>query len=229
MLQENQIIRCYHCGNLVNCKLVFADSSALLFEQFLNPDQTIDKFYRKFDFLNYKCSTCGGINLIGGFCDNDDEAFEDRENYKRLYPEGPSIVPPKHHWGDNTSPIPSKLVRTYEEIWHLKHQAPNAFGNQIRRCLEFICMDKQAEGANLYKQLVNLYDKGWLPGNYKGISNIIRSVGNMGSHLSERELDYWDVELLDEFFRMIVNYIYVIPSKLARLEQRVNPDPKSKT
>ncbi len=104
---------------------------------------------------------------------------------------------------------------------NLKHQAPNAFGNQIRRCLEFICNDKRADGKNLHEKLLSLSKKELLPGAYKDISNIIRIVGNIGSHLTDRELDYWDVELLDEFFKIIIDYIYIIPTKLKRLEQRI--------
>jgi len=191
----------------------------LLFDEVVNADDEIEKIFSQFDFLNYKCSTCGAINLIGGF--SLDKSGGDR-NYKRLYPECPNIVPPDHHWISKTSPIPKQLVEAYEEIWALKHQVPNAFGNQIRRCLEFICADKKAEGPTLHKKLLNLVEKGYLPGTYKDISNIIRVVGNMGSHLAENNLDYWDVELLDEFFKIIVNYIYTVPSKLARLEQRIN-------
>lgn len=220
MANSKKILRCYHCGNLVTNDLVFSNSCELLFDEIENEEKIIEKFYHKFDFLNYKCSTCGGINLLGGFDYSYNEYLS--TEYQRLYPKGPDIVPPDHHWVEGKSPVPEKLVKIYEEIWYLKHQVPNAFGNQIRRCLEFICNEKEAEGKTLYAKLINLSKKGLLPGTYKDISNIIRIVGNIGSHSTDYELDYWDVELLDEFFKIIVDYIYVIPAKLKRLETRIN-------
>lgn len=137
MDNEKKILRCFHCGNLTSHSLVFSDSGNLMFEEFPKDGGGYERHNERFDFLNYKCSTCESINLIGGFNYqyNGSNLFE----YQRLYPQGPNIIPPDHHWSGNKSPVPEELSRIYEEIWFLKHQVPHAFGNQIRRCLEFIC------------------------------------------------------------------------------------------
>jgi hypothetical protein len=215
---QEQKIRCYHCGNLAISRLVFSDGFEVLKDEVDNEQGDIEKIFGEYKFHIYKCTACDGLNLLGGFVEN---SYGEKDDGGRLYPPGPHIVPPRHHWPDKTPPIPQKLTKIYEEIWHLKHQVPNAFGNQIRRCLEYICSDKKAEGKSLNEKLLFLHKEGYLPGAYKDISHIIRMIGNVGSHLTERELDYWDVELLDEFFRILVDYVYVIPAKLARMKQRL--------
>ncbi len=111
-------MRCYHCGNLVTNDLVFSDTCQLFFGAMEDDKGVTEKIYRTYSFLNYKCSTRGSINLFGGF---DTEVEENNiGELNRLYPKGPNIVPPNHHWPDEIQPIPEKLVKTYEEIWYLK-------------------------------------------------------------------------------------------------------------
>jgi hypothetical protein len=49
----------------------------------------------------------------------------------------------------------------------------------------------------------------------------MRHIGNLGAHAGDDDLDFWDAELLDDFFRAIVEYVYVAPSKIERLKQRI--------
>jgi hypothetical protein len=48
----------------------------------------------------------------------------------------------------------------------------------------------------------------------------MRKVGNLGAHAGDDEVDFWDAELLDEFFRFVVEYVYITPSRILRLKQR---------
>jgi hypothetical protein len=48
----------------------------------------------------------------------------------------------------------------------------------------------------------------------------MRHIGNLGSHAGDKDVDFWDAELLDDFFRSAVEYVYIAPSKIERLKQR---------
>ena len=50
----------------------------------------------------------------------------------------------------------------------------------------------------------------------------MRQIGNLGAHAGDGEVDFWDAELLDDFFRAVVEYVYVVPSKIARMKQRIS-------
>jgi hypothetical protein len=67
-----------------------------------------------------------------------------------------------------------------------------------------------------------LSSRGIFPGYFAEITDLMRHVGNLGSHASDKDVDFWDAELLDDFFRSIVEYVYIAPSKIQRLRQRIS-------
>lgn len=211
------ILRCYNCGNQTKHELINYHVSNILFDQFVYENET-ENLNQDFYYLNYQCSTCSGMNIIGGF---KYEVDTKNNRFKRLYPIGPNIRLPDHQLIEHKQPVPLKILNIYEEIWFLRMQVPNAFANQIRRCLEMICNEKGALGKTLKDKLNDLKAKGYLPGTNEDLVNLIREVGNIGSHHSGHDLDIWDVELLDEFFKIVVDYIYITPKKIERLNERL--------
>ena len=116
--------------------------------------------------------------------------------------------------------VPARILKLYEEIAPLRHIAPNAFAGQIRRALEFICRDQKAQGETLFQQVKDLVSRGTFPGYFAEIADLMRHIGNLGAHASDHDIDNWDAELLDDFFRSVVDYVYIVPSKLKRLKHR---------
>ena len=213
-MSKNQqiVIQCYHCGNTTPHCVSYRHTTKMLFEQI--DDQ---KYYEDYEFVSCICSTCGGLNLFGDFTE-----YPQNEDFskKRLYPMGSSILPPRHKLhGEN--PIPVKILKMYDEIWPLRLSAPNAFVTQVRRALELICQDKGASGKNLYQMLEDLVRKEVFPGYFSEITGILREVGNIAAHASEQEIDLWDAELIDDFFRFVIDYVYIAPSKIERMRQRL--------
>lgn len=215
---ETKIIRCYSCGNEANHKLIF-HHSAEIFYDIVETDEGLEKALNTFHYYNYKCSSCTGLTIIGGF---ENEINIATNKYQQIFPIGPNIRIEQHKLIKKEQPVPEKILKAYEEIWFLRKQVPNAFANQIRRCLEMICNDFGAKGNTLSAKLNNLKNNGLIPGKNEELTKVIREVGNMGSHDSGYELDVWDVELLDEFFKAIVEYLYIVPAKLKRLSSRLN-------
>ncbi|QZO14570.1 DUF4145 domain-containing protein [Pseudoalteromonas piscicida] len=207
-----EILICYHCGNRVPLRRKEIHRGQELYENIEGK-----RYYEDFDYLIYQCPTCQGISIYGNFT-----AFPKNENTnsKRIYPLGGHLIP-ENHKVFSSDCIPHQVVKTYEEIWPLRHIAPNAFAGQVRRALEYICKDQNAEGKTLFKQLENLVSKGIFPGYFAEITDLMRQIGNLGSHASDNEVDFWDAELLDDFFRSVIEYVYIAPSKIKRLKQRM--------
>jgi hypothetical protein len=203
----SEIIKlCHHCGNTTKQFIILQQLGHKLFEQIFK-----EKLFTPYHFLVYKCSTCECLNIYGQYEPYLKYTKREIDKYEYVYPEGPIA----------DESIPRKILEVYQEVYHLKHKAPNAFANQIRRILEFICQQQKAQGETLYKQLADLSTKGKFPGNFKEFSDIIRIVGNIGSHAHKRELDIWDVDLLNDFFLIIVEYLYVAPKKIKDLKKRL--------
>jgi len=178
-----------------------------------------DVYFEDYTWFLYKCGTCGGLNMYGDFF----RVYQLNMNNlldAKLYPKGSGLLPPSHMISPS-DPIPSHILKLYEEVWPLRHRSPSAFIGQIRRLLEYICVDQKASGKDLYGKLQDLITKGILPGYFGDITDLLRVVGNLGAHASDKTLDIWDAELIDEFFRFVIEYVYVAPAKIKRMKERM--------
>lgn len=215
---KNPILECNHCGNLTPHTLHSTYQHSMYF------DETEDeKLYEPYTWLTYTCGTCGGLTIYGGF-------FEFYTDYKslsqhRLYPRGDELLPPAHTLLP-FNPVPEKILKIYQEVWPLRKRAPVAFVGQVRRLLEHVCIDQKAKGKDLFEKLKNLSSKGVFPGYFTQITDLLRKVGNMGSHAMEEDLSIWDAELIDDFFRSIIEYVYIAPSRIRRMESRLKSHEK---
>ena len=116
--------------------------------------------------------------------------------------------------GELHKAVPEAIRAVYSEAWRIKEIAPNAFATQIRRALEAVCEDRQTARGALAVRLEQLADKGELPPNLVEVAGVIRLLGNIGAHAAERQVHPLHVQALDDFFRAVVEYVYVAPSKL---------------
>ena len=169
-----------------------------------------------FHWYGYTCSTCSALNLYGGFSQD----HYPNADFSRLYPTGSNLLPELHKLSAG-DPIPNRVSRIYSEVYPLRKRSPNAFVVQIRRALEFICQDKGAVGRDLFTKLQDLVSQGVFPGYLEEMTDLLRKIGNIGAHADQGDADIWDAELIDDFFRAIVDYVYVSPSKIERLKTRL--------
>jgi uncharacterized protein DUF4145 len=207
-----EVLLCYHCANTVPLRRVGAYKGQQLFEHFDGQRFNEDFFYNL-----YQCPTCRGISVYGDFVKS-----PERKNFaaRLIYPRGAHLLPEPHKVA-SLDCVPARIVKLYEEVWPLRHVAPNAFAGQIRRALEMICHEQKAQGKNLFQQLENLVALGTFPGYFAEITDLMRHVGNLGAHGGDEDVDFWDAELLDDFFRSVVEYVYIAPSKIQRLKKRI--------
>lgn len=216
--KKTELLECATCGNFVRHSLEHKYVADTLVDQL--DDGT--KVYEPFTWLSYSCTTCGALNIYGDHLDlgNDFSARKELKDY-RLYPRGALILPPKHMLSPQT-PVPENILKLYEEVWPIRHKAPSAFVGQIRRLLEYICDDQGATGKTLFKKLESLAGKGVFPGYIENITDMLRLVGNIGAHATDAQLDTWDAAHIDDFFRFVVEYVYIAPAKLRRMSERLS-------
>jgi hypothetical protein len=206
-----EVLVCYHCGNTTPHERVGSHRGRQLFEE-------IDdrRFHEDYDYDLYQCPTCRGISIYGDFATY---PLHEHIAARRIYPRGSHLLPEAHKLASRDC-IPARILKLYEEIAPLRHIAPNAFAGQIRRALEFICRDQKAQGTTLFNQLKDLISRGTFPGYFADITDLMRHIGNLGAHAGDHDIDTWDAELLGDFFRSVVDYVYIVPSKIERLKQR---------
>ena len=193
-------IHCRHCGNNTPHKVKLHESTERLYE-------VIDEkeYYEEFEYYVLECGTCSNLSVAGGF--RHEYSRSDPEDYPVLYPDEPDLLPPTHTLSGNRPIVPDPVMKVYRTAWPLRITAPNAFANQIRRALEYVCQDKGAKGSSLHDQLENLAGTTQLPGALADVAHLMRKVGNVGSHADEEEVSHWDAELLDKLFQSIIQFV----------------------
>jgi len=82
--------------------------------------------------------------------------------------------------------------------------------------------DKNAEGRTLNNKLNWLISQGLLPQVLGQMGHINRILRNWGAHDAETEVQPEDVEIVDEFFRTIVEYLYIAPAKVDRIQELID-------
>ena len=117
--------------------------------------------------------------------------------------------------------VPSPIRTIYDEASRIKALAPNAFAVQIRRALEALCDDRNARGRNLFSQLKDLSKKNEIPSVLVDLADTLRLLGNVGAHSGNQSVHPLQAFQIDEFFRVLVEYVYVAPNKLAAFRKRL--------
>ena len=54
------------------------------------------------------------------------------------------------------------------------------------------------------------------------MSYVLRLLGNIGAHASQQPVKPGHVRVIDEFFRAIVEYVYIAPQKIKQLKDQLS-------
>lgn len=141
-------------------------------------------------------------------------------------PERFSLVWPAK--GELHAAVPDRIKEIYREAARIKKLSANGFANQIRRALEAVCKDQGETKGSLADKLKELATKNKIPPVLTEMTEIIRRLGNRGSH-DDEDVESQYVEPMDEFFRAVVEYVYIAPEKLkavkTTLDAAIAPNP----
>ena len=199
MTEDRKILFCPHCGNTAPQKLIYTHEYE---------DDAYDMDGKKSDigppceYFLRSCETCNDLLLYHSFIEDEPEL---------LFPK-PVKLPIS---------VPQNVRECYSEAARIKNNAPNAYAVMLRRGLEAICDDRKVKKGNLYERLEILATRGEIPPTLAEITTILRVLGNVGAHSAKENVTVPMTWGMDEFFRAIVEYVYVAPSKVAEFKSRL--------
>jgi len=201
-----QVILCHHCNNIAPQKLVFKHdcNDYGFFESGDKTDFTYDVRY----YITV-CETCGDLSIYYASVEIFDE--KDFNQATLIYP----------YQKINLNKLPEIVRKCYIEAIRVKNNVPNAFAMLIRKALEAICYDKGILKGSLYEKINELSKKNLIPENLSDMSDIIRSIGNIGAHNTTLDVKPGFVNTLDEFFISIIEYIYIQPEKITEIQKKL--------
>jgi len=153
------------------------------------------------------CETCNEIFLYNAFIN----LVEDKDFHRTdlVWPD-PGVL---------HQSVPKAIAECYVEAARI-NLAPNAFAVQIRRALEALCDDRSAKKGALQLRLQDLVSRGEVPPVLAEMTYVLRLLGNIGAHAADQSIKPGHVLAIDDFFRVIIEYVYVAPSKLKEFRDR---------
>jgi hypothetical protein len=200
------IAYCPHCGNQAPQRLIHKQR---YFEKMWDGKTGEPWEDAPWSSFVVACTTCENVLIY----DNPGDQTEENRFSKceLVYPKPPFLSPV----------VPPKITTSYAEAFRVRHVSPNAFAVLIRRTLEILCDERGTSKGTLSNRLKFLSDKGELPPILSQTTDLLRLIGNIGAHSSERSVHPLHVRAIDDFFLAIIEYLYVAPQKIADFQQRL--------
>ncbi len=198
---------CPHCGNSTPQRLVFAHS----YEGVGYDARTGAKDEYGIPCVYYIaiCSTCNNLLLYHNFIDE-----TDTEHFSEA-----TLIHPSNH--QLPSSVPDTVKQAYAEAVRIQRIAPNAYAVMLRRALEAVCDDRNVHDGSLQKRLAALVERGELPATLAEMTTMLRTLGNAGAHYTDKQITVQMTWGMNEFFRAIIEYVYIAPSKIEDFKKRV--------
>ena len=189
---------CPHCGNRAPQRLIHTQE---YLGQGYSRDGSMDNNIPCAYYVAV-CETCNEILLYDVFGD----IVEDKDFHRAdlVWPD-PGVL---------HKSVPKAIAECYVEAARIKNLAPNAFAVQIRRALEALCDDRGAKKGVLQLRLQDLASRSEIPPVLAEMTDVLRLLGNIGAHAADQSVKPGHVLAIDDFFRVIIEYVYVAPSKL---------------
>ncbi len=166
-----------------------------------------------------KCMGCETIRFRqSSYCSEavDWETGKWEEYDVRLYPD--SIH--EHHHPEDHSSFPEDVAKMYvETIMCFNAGASTLAGGGLRAIVEAICQHEKVPGKNLKERIDELVAKGYLAKNQADLLHEERYIGNDALH-EMKTPSKQDLEDGLKIVEGLMNAIYVLPARAARLKAR---------
>ena len=198
-----KIVRCPHCGNNTVHVCRHREDFVEAIDETIEGEPIWDHCW----WAILKCTTCSKLSLYK------DEWDEEQKKWgsSLVYPISPSA--PKE--------VPIKIREAFDESISVFQRAPSLAAVGIRKCLEGISDDQNAQGRTLAQRINFLSSNGVIPKTLTDMMDISRALGNVGAHFAESTITADEVKSLIEFTLAIFEYIYVAPGKVEEVRKSV--------
>jgi hypothetical protein len=193
---SSRVAFCPHCGNQAPQRELHSYTYKTVW---YGEDGKPDREGPQMEAILCSCSTCHEPLLYNGI-----ERAE--------YGEWPALAHPDA--GDLHRAVPDAIRDIYGEAFAIKPKAPRGYAILIRSAIEGICDERGVSKGNLQQRLIKLAEAGFVPPTLAKMTDVLRTLGNAAAHDSVKKVTVPMTWAIDEFFRAIIEYVYVAPAKL---------------
>ncbi len=191
---------CPHCGNTTPLQVVGSSTSH---------DVEDGQSVCETRFYLMSCKTCTGTLLFAAEYVQDDG--RDLHRAQLVWPTKSNL----------DIRVPAAIRECYEEAYQVKVTSPMAFAVLIRRSLEAVCSDRGVQKRSLAASLQALVEQDQIPLVCADMTKVIKAIGNYGAHFTDMKVNASQVKVIDDFFRALIEYVYVAPAKISDFQARI--------
>lgn len=207
--QKYIIEECRFCGNKTKLDIVasYVDSEEVTYYDEMNGVE-LEEWISDTNWMIVKCCVCNNISIGTDYIDKNLARY-DQSYFSIIYPQKTYS---SYH-------MPKEIYKAYEVALKARHLDPALCLLSLRRTLEIICKQQGETSGSLIKKVENLANKGVLPNVLKDASDIVRNLGNAAAHGDNVKFSKTEVSQMIKFVETIIEYIYILPEKIQKLNQ----------
>ena len=215
-MNENPIIKrphtCFHCGNTGVLKFLTQTG-------WVNEEKEYDEWgnvqfqavVEHEDWFVFECPVCHKPVIISEYCfdaadypDNDWE-IETRYPNVAVDPEG----------------VPKEIYTAFESAIKTKGIDRSICLLSLRRVLEMICKNENADGKDLQAKIGSLIEKQHFSTAIGDACWIIRQLGNDAAHADQVDVYDNDIDQIIYYIATIINYLYALPYCTEKMKEKI--------
>ncbi len=205
MTSKDNVVTCPHCGN----RTPHSELNRVRVVDEIEVDGNTYDYTALFGL--YQCSTCDTPSLY--LATEDDFSGDPNEKYLDV---AALVYPDQKKLEDS---VPEKVRKNYLEARKVKKISYASFAVLIGRVLEQVCLDQKAKGRTLRENLEDLAKREIIPKNLASMTDILRTLRNVSAHANDYDIEWEEVNAMDDFLVAIIEYVYVAPEKIKRLNE----------
>jgi len=202
------IEECRFCGNKTKLDIVaeYSKSDEVSYNDEIE-NRDVEEWISNTDWMIVKCCVCNQISIATDYIDRN-LVQVDQSYFSIVYP----------HRTYSSYHMPENIYKAYEVALKARYLDGSLCLLSLRRTLEIICKQQGETSGNLVRKIENLANKGILPSVLKDASDIVRDLGNAAAHGDNVEFSNSKVNQMIRFVESIIEYIYILPEKIKKLQ-----------
>lgn len=212
-MTDGYLLTCRHCGQ--QNSLESLSKIQLSTESGEEKVGTFVSEYTVAEFLLVdRCRTCREISLSSYIWSDEYMITIDDTNIRHIFPPEPKL-----------DALPPAVAKRYREMLGARSR-PNDFSVGAGRTLEAVCAHEGVPATTdrggdrpLAKRLKALASDGRIPELLTDQAELVKDFRNIGGHHSSFDLDSTDVDLIQRYVDMILDFIYRSPAEYTRVRE----------
>lgn len=202
----SEIQTCGHCGNIAPMEMVGSVDATEYTEI-----EEGGGFYEGDCYDVLKCPACKKPTISTYFWH---DFMDDGEEVKSetLYP-----LPAKYPIG-----MPPRIYKAYEAADKIKQIDAEIYAIALRKVLELVCVEKNAQGKFLANKLQDLANRSEIPSNLVKVAEGLKDFGNIGAHAGLGNFSSEEIPIAEALCKAILEYVYSAPHLAKIAEDKLN-------